>query len=200
MKKLLLTSDGFANSKIGKRFLELIGKNPKDIKVIFIPTASETEEEVSYVYKSEKELTDLDIPKENIFWLNMKNIPLAGEIQSYDVMYVCGGNTFHLLNEIRNTGFDKKIIEFINSDKIYVGVSAGSIIMGPSITTSSDKNKVGLKDINGFNFFSKAIVPHYQRKEKSIIDELEKKNQWKIIRLNDGQAVEVLGEISKIIE
>lgn len=41
MKKLLLTSAGFLNPKIGDEFLKLLSKNPKDIKVLFIPTASE---------------------------------------------------------------------------------------------------------------------------------------------------------------
>lgn len=41
MKKLLLTSDGLVNPKIGQQFLELIGKDPKEIRVLFIPTAAE---------------------------------------------------------------------------------------------------------------------------------------------------------------
>lgn len=205
MKKLLLTSDGFVNPKIAQEFLILVNKKPADIKVLFVPTAAEYEfenkEEMFYVKESERELiADLGIPKENIVWFNMKNASVAGDIQSFDVMYMCGGNTYYLLNEIRNTGFDKKIIEFVESGKIYVGVSAGSIIMGPNISTSADKNQVGLKDTNAFNFFDQSIVPHYQKKEKSVIDEFEKNNPWKVLRLRDSQAVCVRGESYKVIE
>jgi peptidase E len=46
MYKLLLTSAGFENAKIGKEFLRLINNNPATTKVLFIPTASRTEEEL----------------------------------------------------------------------------------------------------------------------------------------------------------
>jgi len=199
MKKLLLTSDGFVNPKIRQRFLELVGKNPKDIKVLFIPTASRGEHEMSYVYESEKELIETGIPKENTVWAqSLKNIKTA----DYDAMYVCGGNTFYLMNEIKKTGFDKKIIDFINSGKVYVGVSAGSIIMCPdvSISESFDQNDVNIQDTVGLNMISKVITPHYQRKEKEIIDNWEKSHNYEVIRLNDGQGVEVLGEDMKIVE
>lgn len=200
MERLLLTSDGFTNPNIGKRFLELVGKNSKDIKVLFIPTASRGEDEMSYVYESEKELIDLGILKENIIWA--KDLSEANT-NDMDVMYVCGGNTFYLLSEIRKTGFDKKIIDFVNSGKVYIGVSAGSIIMCPDISISApfDPNDVGLQDTTGLKMINKVITPHYQRKEKEVIDEIEKKLNWDvIIRLNDGQAVEVLGEDLKVIE
>jgi peptidase E len=41
--KLLLTSNGLSNDSIAKAFAELIGKDPKDAKVAFIPTASNLE-------------------------------------------------------------------------------------------------------------------------------------------------------------
>jgi dipeptidase E len=198
MKKLLLTSDGFKNPNIGKRFLELADKYPKDIKVLFIATASQTEEEMSYVYESEKELIDLGITREHIVWADsLENI----ETQDYDAMYVCGGNTFHLLNEVRKTGFDKKIVEFVNSGKLYVGVSAGSIIACPSILTAKngDQNKVGITDLTGLGFVQDVITPHYNEKEEEIIKKFEQESNYKILRLPDGQALEVLGNLEKII-
>src|SRR5947207_2157169 len=132
MKKLLLTSDAFTNHRIGEEFLNLLNKKPGDTKVLFIPTASEYKlengEEMFYVKESEKELIDLGILKENIFWLDVKNVEAAGDLSVYDVIYVCGGNTFYLLHKLKEIGFDKKIIELVESGKVYVGVSAGSVI------------------------------------------------------------------------
>ena len=144
----------------------------------------------------------LGIQKENMFWLDIKNIQTAGDINSYDVMYVCGGNTFYLLNEVRNTGFDKKIIDFVNNGGLYVGVSAGSIIMGPNISTAKnyDKNFINLKDLSGFNLTSESIVPHYTESEKEITDKFELENNRKVVRLQDSQTLEVLDGICKIIE
>ncbi len=198
MKKLLLTSNGFASPNIGKRFLELVGKNPEMIRVLFVPTASQTEHEMSYVYVSEKELIDLGIPRENIVWVGKLE---DADIADYDAIYVCGGNTFYLMSEVRKTGFDKKIIDFVNNGKVYVGVSAGSIIACPdiSIAESFDSNDVNLKDTTGLNFIDKVITPHYQRKERVIIDAWEEKHSHGVIRLNDGCAVEFLGEKIDVI-
>jgi dipeptidase E len=198
MKKLLLTSDSFANPGIGKRFLELVGKDPAQIIVLFIATASRTEEEILYVRKSEEELMGLGILKPHIVWASdLKDFSVDG----YDAIYVCGGNTFHLLHEIRRTGFDKKIIDFINNGGVYVGVSAGSIIMGPDISIAApfDENDVGLEDFSGLNIIKSAIAPHYQRKERAIIDAWEHSHAYKVLRLNDGQAVDASTNLEKII-
>ncbi len=199
MKKLLLTSDGFVNPRIGKRFIELIGKDPKNIRVLFIPTAAQGEVEMSYVHESEKELVNLGIPKESIVWANDLK---SAHTEYCDAIYVCGGNTFYLMDEIRKTGFDKKIIDFINSGKVYVGVSAGSIIMCPDISISApfDPNNVGLKDMAGLNITDKVITPHYQRKEKEMIDNWEKSHSYEVVRLNDGEAMEVSDNGGNIIQ
>lgn len=206
MKKLLLTSAGFSNPKIGDEFLKLVHKKPADIKVLFIPTASEykseNEKEMFYVKESEKELIDLGIEKEHIVWFDINDISAAGDLNKYDVIYVCGGNTFYLADKFKKTGFDKKLTELINAGKVYVGVSAGSVIAGPTLAISGpfDPNDVGLKDTTGLCVTDKIICPHFQRKEEDIVAKFEKKNNCKVLRLNDGQALEVIGDVSKIIE
>jgi|SRR3989344_4272830 len=199
MKKLILTSNAFVNPKIKQRFLELLDNNPKDTKVIFVTTAAEGEEgSMIYVKKSEEELIKLGILKENIKWVgNLKNI----NTEEYDVMYVCGGNTFYLINEIRKTGFDKKIIDFINRGKLYVGVSAGSVIMGPTIMHAKnfDKNYVELKDLSGFKVTNKVIAPHHKEDEEELAKKFEKENKCQILRLPDGQALEIVNSKEKII-
>ena len=203
MKKLLLTSDGFINPKIGQEFLALVGKNPADIKVLFIPTASETGGDfTSYLSVAKTELTDLGILKKNITWFNTNNPTAIGQLNKYDAVYVCGGNTFYLLYQLQRTGLFRKLISFINSGKVYVGVSAGSVLAGPSILISApfDPNDIKLKDFTGLNVTGKIICPHYQEKDEHLIVEVEKKNNCKVLRLNDGRALEVLGGASKIIE
>ncbi len=194
MRKLLLTSAGFDNPKLGEKFLELIGKDPKEIKVLFIPIAARTDEEKHYTNESKKELLDLGI--KDIIEYN-----LEGDIpKEFDAIYVCGGNTFYLLHKIRETGFDKKLIGFIDQGKVYVGVSAGSIIMGPLIGIAApfDQNEIGLKDLTGLNLIDSVITPHYTLEEKEIIDKFE--GEHKIIRLTDQQAVLVLGDSIEVIE
>ncbi len=205
MKKILLTSAGFENPKIGKEFLNVVGKPSSEIKVLFIPTASRTEEELSYVEESRKELLDLGIKKENIFDYNLDREISEEELEKIDVLYVCGGNTFYLLYKIREKEFDKKIIDLVNNEIVYVGASAGSILLGPNIEIAEigqdgDKNDMGLKDFSGLNLTDKIISPHYTIKEEEIIKNFEKENGKKITRLKDNQAILILGNETKIIE
>lgn len=162
--KLLLTSTGLASPKIKVTFLSLLPKNPKEIKVAFVPTASRTEEELSYVQESEDELVTIGIQKENITEINLDYIVTYEEIKDCDLMYVCGGNTFYLTKKIRETGFDKTMEMFIRANKLYIGVSAGSIIPTPSINAAfiepADENDVGLRDFRGLGWVDFEVSPH----------------------------------------
>lgn len=200
--KLLLTSTGLVNQNIKNQFLQIIDKPVSQIKIIFIPTAARSEEELKYVNESKKELLDLGIFKNNIKTLNLDNPVSFQEVKDFDVIYVCGGNTFYLLKKVRETGFDKVIIEFAKTDKLYLGVSAGSILVCPNIDIASpfDENDIHLTDLTGLNLTDVIVSPHYCEEEKSIIEDFEKKSQYKIVPLTDNQALLVIDRETKIIE
>jgi len=63
---------------------------------------------------------------------------IAGKLQGNDYIYVTGGNTFFLLQELKRTGADKIITEQIKSGKPYVGESAGSIALSRNIEYVKD--------------------------------------------------------------
>ena len=202
MTKLLLTSTGLANQNITNQFLQIIDKPVSQIKIIFVPTASRSEEELNYVAESKKELLDLGILENNIKTLNLDKPVSFQEVENFDVIYVCGGNTFYLLKKVRETGFDKVIIEFAKTDKLYFGVSAGSILVCPNIDIASpfDENDVNLTDLTGLNLTDVIVSPHYKDEEKIIIDDFKKKSQYKVVPLTDNQALLVLDGETKIVE
>ena len=205
MTKLLLTSTGLANQNITNQFLQIISKPVSQIKIIFIPTASRSKEELKYVNESKKELLDLGIFENNIKTLNLDKPVSFQEVEDFDVIYVCGGNTFYLLKKVRETGFDKVIIEFVKTGKLYFGVSAGSILVNPNISAAStglepDENDVNLTDLTGLNLTDIIVSPHYCEEEKPIIDKFKKKSQYKVVPLTDNQALLVLDRETKIVE
>ncbi len=63
---------------------------------------------------------------------------LDGELDKYDAIYVCGGDTQHLLNRINEVDFNSTLKKFIENGGVYVGVSAGSIIFADNL-----KNNLG---------------------------------------------------------
>ncbi len=202
MTKLLLTSTGLANLNITNQFLQIIGKPVSQVKIIFVPTASRSEEELKYVQKSKKELLDLGILENHIKTLNLDKPVSFQEVENFDVIYVCGGNTFYLLKKVRETGFDKVIIEFAKTDNLYFGVSAGSILVCPNIDIASpfDENDVSLTDLTGLNLIDVIVSPHYKDEEKAIIDDFRKKSQYKVVPLTDEQALLILDGETKIVE
>ena len=81
---------------------------------------------------------------------------LAEHLAGFDVLYIQGGNTFHLLDQMRRSGADRIIRELVAGHlTVYCGVSAGSIVAGPEIGIAGwspdwDRNEVGLTDLMGF--------------------------------------------------
>ena len=110
-------------------------------------------------------------------------------IKDFDIMYMMGGNTFYLLDQIRKYNFDKVIKKFIYNNKIYIGSSAGSIILGNSIkyTLGFDENNVNMTDFRGLKLVDGIIIPHANRKEE-LINSIKDKEE-KIYLLYDGDGI-----------
>ena len=198
--KLLLTSDGLTNETLKSEFLELIGKPAEKSKVIMVPTASRTERELHWVEVSKQELIDLGIKILDVLDLDHE----AGsynKIKDYDVLYMCGGNTFYLLHKIRETGFDKVIKQFLADNKLYLGVSAGTVVMGPNIEAAIpyDENVVNISDFTGLNIVDEIINPHHESKDEENTKRYEEKLHHKILRLNDNQALLIIDNEKKVI-
>ena len=191
MKNIFLTSCGIINNEIKKEFYNVITKDVKNIKVLYITTASDGEADSDKTWMEEEFQTilDLGILKENITEHKIGN---EININEFDVMYMMGGNTFYLLNIIRKTGFDKNIKEFINSGKIYVGSSAGSEILGNSIDVALgyDDNNVNMTDFTGLKIVDGLIIPHCNRKE-DFINKLKNETNEKLYLLYDGEGINI---------
>jgi dipeptidase E len=200
--KLFLTSGGLYNKKIEKRFLEILPRSPEKLKILFIPTASRTKEELFWVKKSEKQLLKIGIKKDNIFEYNLE-IKDKSFFKIFDIIYVCGGNTFYLMKRLKETNFDRVILELMKEEKIYFGVSAGSIIVGKDIKIAiiGDKNDVNLKKFSGLKLTDFVLSPHYNLKErKKIIEKIIRKNGLKnILTITNEQAVYINKNLIEII-
>nr|WP_302470577.1 Type 1 glutamine amidotransferase-like domain-containing protein [Vagococcus proximus] len=141
----------------------LVGKT-----MTFIPTAGKVEEIKSYieeafnVFKSKgMEVTVLDISLSSFE-------ECQTTIEQNDLIYVSGGNTFYLLEELRDKGVDKVLTDEITKGKTYIGESAGAIILSPTIDyieKMDDKTKAPhLKSSQGLNVVNFSPLPHVGHK------------------------------------
>ncbi len=96
----------------------------------------------------------------------------AADLQQFPGVYIGGGNTFHLLNEMRNSGFDAVLEEYIKGGGVVYGGSAGAIILGSNIMTSAhlDDNRVGVHDFAGLDVLDGlAVWCHYEDENDEMI-------------------------------
>jgi len=197
MSTIFLTSTGISNEHIRQEFIHVIGIN-RDIPVAIITTASYEKSENKYAQIALKQFRELGFV--NVDFVDFEENPNCS-LQKYGVIYVCGGNTFYLLYHLKKSGADKMLFNLLNNtDVIYIGVSAGSIILGPTIEIASvvdpDPNEVGLIDMKGLGVVTFEVHPHYESEHEKDILEYEKRNSRKVIRLSNSQAfvVSSLGE------
>jgi len=191
MKNIFLTSCGIINNEIKNEFYKVITKDAKDLKVLYITTASdgETDSDKTWMEEEFQTILNLGILKENIIEHKIGN-PI--NINDFDIMYMMGGNTFYLMTIIRKTNFANDIKNFISSGKIYIGSSAGSEILGNSIDVALgyDDNNVNMTDFTGLKIVDGLIIPHCNRK-KEFINKLKNETNEKLYLLYDGDGINI---------
>lgn len=131
MKQMLLTSSGFDNEKIRDKFIELLNKPMEVAKVLFIPTASLRKNNVLYINACLDEIQAAGFKKENIDTYRMDHALNDKSILNYDAIYVAGGETSYLFEQMQAVNFKGELDLFFSTEKagVYIGVSAGSIAL-----------------------------------------------------------------------
>jgi dipeptidase E len=210
--KLLLTSAGLSNKSIINAFLELTEKPFNQLKLVFIPTAANVE-------KGDKDwliddlITCKELGFESIDIVDISAIPKDiwfPRLQDANVFFVEGGNTFHLMNWMEKSGL-KEIIPEMLKNKVYVGVSAGSMIMCKNLDMSTSERlyseEIGeYKKDEGLGFVDFLIRPHlnspyFPNVKLKNLEEISRKLPDTFYAIDDKTAIKYEdGKISVISE
>ena len=190
MIQLFLTSS-FADSY--KQLEPFINDSLENKTIAFFDTASQVEE---YSEFKDETLALLEKLKMTVTIIDLNHPTFKEQIKVSDIIFVAGGNTFYLLQELRRSGADQLIEEHINSSKLYIGESAGSIIMAPDIDYIKEMDEPEkapqLKSTAAFNFIESYPLPHmdneYMGEAAKII--LEKyQGKLPLHPLNDDEVI-----------
>ncbi|OOE91273.1 Type 1 glutamine amidotransferase-like domain-containing protein [Salinivibrio sp. AR640] len=130
MKKMFLTSS-FVD--VADLFVEFAEEKCAGKTVTFIPTASLVEDITFYVDAGKKALEERGLIVDELEISTATKEKINSTLKKNDYIYVTGGNTFFLLQELKRTGADTVISEQVNSGKMYIGESAGSIVLSRNI-------------------------------------------------------------------
>lgn len=131
--RVLLTSAGLETEKIKEYFVDMMGKDMSLAKALFIPTAAIDADAIEVLPKCMNDLLKCGILNKNINVYDLHTGMEIEELQQYDVVYLCGGNTHYLLERINDTNFNQSLMEYINGNGLVIGVSAGSLIFANNL-------------------------------------------------------------------
>ena len=133
--------------------------------VTFIPTASIVEKVTFYVKSGRKALEKMGLRIDELEISAASPDEIAAKLSQNDFIYVSGGNTFFLLQELRKSGADRLIKEQIAQGKVYIGESAGAIVAAPDIefagAMDSVKKAPELDGFTGLGMVDFYPVPHH---------------------------------------
>ena len=197
--KLILSSAGFYTDEIVNECADLVKKPKKDIRFTVINEAYAVEygdhnwvlddlNRIKINFKGYIELV-------NLLALNIKDI--EERIRLSDVIYVVGGHADYLMSVFRQIGFSK-LLPSLLEEKVYVGSSAGSMVVGRRVSTEaylrlySEANDYDTDEYLGLVDF--AIKPHLDNQllpnnRGKILLETAKSHPGIIYGLRDDAAI-----------
>ena len=204
MRKLFLAS---SFSEVASLFPKFAGEEIKGKRITFIPTASLVEEVRFYVDDDRKAFEELGIIVEELEITTASPDKILEVLNRNDYIFVSGGNTFYLLQELRRKRADILITEQIRAGKLYIGTSAGSIILCPDIefVKEMDYNHTApeLQSFTGLNIVDFYILPHYldfpfEEITQNIVKKYGKKLDLRPI--SNKQVITIAGNRIEILE
>lgn len=111
-----------------------------------------------------------------------------------NILVITGGNTFKLLNHLRQSGLAKTIKEFWQKGQVVLsGFSAGAIVLSPSINTAKtgagDANELRITDLRGLNIVDFEIWPHYQPTQEAEVAEHKAKSNIDLKTIGNQEVI-----------
>lgn len=206
LKRIFLTSSvKLVASDIAKK----IG-DPKKNKLLYIYTACEKQRGEAWEKADRRSLVKAGFEVIDYTITGKTKEIIRKDLKKVDLVYFGGGNTFYLLEKIQQANCAGVLRDFVNSGKIYIGTSAGSIIAGPDIYPTYRLDKVSeakdLKGYKGLGLVDFVILPHWGSEHfkkrylglKRLAHNYNTDN--KLILLNDYQYIQVEDDWFKIVE
>jgi dipeptidase E len=211
---LLLTSSGLRNETQREALRDLLGKPFASANIVYIPTASVAEPgDHGWIVT---ELTRLHgLGWREFDFLELNGLPqqmVLDRLMHADVIYVEGGSHYHLARSITGNGLAGGFLEALES-RVYVGVSAGSMIFSRNLTAHSadvigdaaDLHVLGATTVEPpFGLFDWYLKPHldspeFPGRDDAWADRILARADFPIYFIDDETAVRVRDDTVDVI-
>jgi dipeptidase E len=211
---MLLTSAGIRNEILRSALADLVGKPLEQASVVFIPTASVAAAgDHGWFVEDLTRLHGLGWRELDILELNgLPRGMVLERLQHADVIYAEGGNHYHLANSIIVNGLAAAMAAAVES-KVYVGVSAGSMIFSRHLSQKTGEAFGEREDLrilgevrarSPFGLFDWYLKPHlnspyFPERTLAWFEEAAAKLDFPVYALDDDSAVRVRGGETDVV-
>jgi dipeptidase E len=200
---LILCSDGLTSDSVKNELKKHLSSD--NTCAALVVTADNIYKEKNYhVSRCVQDLIELGL---NVDVIDIDVTPCE-ELLKYHVVEFIGGNPFYLLGSIRKYK-GEEILKTLCNNHILIGWSAAAFVFGPTLELvnrySPELNTAGLTSMEALSFTDVEVLPHYSRflnrfdRFEERCKEYEEENNKQVIRLDDGDAVFIIGDEKKII-
>jgi len=212
--KLLLTSTGLHNQTQRDALHDLLGKPFASANVVFVPTASLAEPgDHSWFVADLNRLYGLGWREFDILELNgLPRQMVLDRLMHADVIYVEGGSHYHLARSITGNGLADGLLHALE-DRVYVGVSAGSMIFSRNLNEHSadiigdtaDLHVLGATTLEPplglFDWYLKPHLysPDFPERGDDWADRIAARADFPIYFIDDDTAIRVDGDETDIV-
>ena len=203
--KLLLTSSGITNAAIEKALIGLLNKPVSDCHIIFVPTAANVEDgDKGWLVDDMNNIKKMGFSTFDIMDISaVEKTTWLPSVEKADVLAFGGGNVSHLLRWMHTSGLSTLLPELVKT-KVYVGISAGSMVTAKTVSLSTaqilyyEKND-STNDIPGLGFVDFEIRPHlnsewFPKVTTENLEQMTKGITHPVYAIDDDTAVQVVDE------
>jgi dipeptidase E len=174
--KLLLTSAGVKNASIRHALVDLLGKPIADSSALCIPTAQYGHPMVGPGTRAWRFISGTsELPMVGLGWksvgvLELTALPSIEEerwvplVRETDVLLVAGGDALYLCHWMRQSGLADLLPSL--GETVWVGLSAGSMVMTPRIGADFVQWKPPSGDDSTLGIVDFSICPHLAQEGK----------------------------------
>ena len=169
-------------------------------KVAFVPYAAMDANQDAYTDRVREVFTTMGV---ELMGLHREKDPMAA-LQHADAVMVGGGNTFLLLRALYRTQLIRAIADKVRNGMPYIGWSAGSNVVCPSVMTTNDMPIVESPSLRAMHLIPFQINPHYteatipghggEGRDQRIAEFLAANPSMPVVGLREGSLLHVKGD------
>lgn len=203
MEKLFLAS---LFKDVAQIFVNFANENLAGKTVTFIPTAALPDKLDFHIKYSMELLSKMGLIVDELEISTATHLDMVKKLENNDYIYVTGGNAFFLLQEMNKSGAGNLIKAQIKAGKLFIGESAGAILLSPDIEYSKDTDNPliapQLKTFEALNIIDFYPVPHYKNAPlKEAVETVISKYGAKLplVPFSNSQAILITGKEKQIV-